>query len=530
MFYTDSVITNRRSEDVTANTFGKRLINMCRSTNLTITNGRSTSDDTGCITFFNHSGTSVIDYAIVNSHVQTELLHDFKVGGFNEFSDHAPIYLTLKTTQTHIPANCVCCDNDSSRITTSKVKWNSDQYDVIREHIAMFSDSLDNTFSDLEHNDNSIDICVERFTSALGDIFGSYCVHAVAQRCTCVCHKTQNKNVNKEKNKPWFCKKAQSLHRDYMNALMTFNSHRSSENRTLLTDVRRKYITFIMKQKRIFLRHEGNHIDFLRKHNPKFFFGHFKKNKHRTNTDLKIHDFHAHFSHLANVDTQTISQHTTDSINDMSNVYPDLDVDFTLDEVEYVLKRSKPDKTPGIDNVINEYFKEFHCIFSPMLLRLFNVILNTGYYPKMWAAGMIVPLHKKGDVNDTNNYRGITLLSHISKLFTSLVNNRLLNWSKTNDIISDAQFGFKPGFGTRDAMFALHGIVSNTLSKKKRLFCCFVDYQKAFDSISHDDLWFKSANLGIRGKLCYVIHSIYDNVSSCVQFNGQMSDFFKLSI
>lgn len=104
---------------------------------------------------------------------------------------------------------------------------------------------------------------------------------------------------------------------------------------------------------------------------------------------------------------------------------------------------------------------------------------------------IIVPIFKKGDNSDPNNYRGINLISNLSKLFTSILNSRLLNWSFDNNAITDAQFGFKPNYGTRDAIFALHSIITNTLSKGKRLYCAFIDFRKAFDSIDRSKPWFK---------------------------------------
>jgi hypothetical protein len=59
---------------------------------------------------------------------------------------------------------------------------------------------------------------------------------------------------------------------------------------------------------------------------------------------------------------------------------------------------------------------------------------------------------------------------------------RFLDWSSKNNIVSDAQYGFKPGYGTRDAIFALNGLISKTLKSHKRLYCCFIDYKCAFDT------------------------------------------------
>ena len=118
----------------------------------------------------------------------------------------------------------------------------------------------------------------------------------------------------------------------------------------------------------------------------------------------------------------------------------------------------------------------------------------------------------------------------MSKLFTSLINNRLLKWSESQNVVSDAQFGFKPNYGTKDAIFALHSIIYKTLKCKRKLYCCFVDHKKVFDSVPHIELWQKMIKSGITGKLFNVIHSIYKNVRACVKLNGQTSDFFKLSV
>ena len=104
---------------------------------------------------------------------------------------------------------------------------------------------------------------------------------------------------------------------------------------------------------------------------------------------------------------------------------------------------------------------------SPLLVRLFNVIFDSGNFPSIWTEGIIIPLLKKGHANDANNYRGITLISCLEKIFTSVINNRLLKWSNENSIVTDAQFGFKPGYGTTDAIFSLHTVISKVYQAKR---------------------------------------------------------------
>ena len=132
------------------------------------------------------------------------------------------------------------------------------------------------------------------------------------------------------------------------------------------------------------------------------------------------------------------------------------------------MKRLKSGKAHGSDCLLNEFFLESVDILAPHLCDLFNAIFNSGYFPEQWTEGIIIPLYKKGDKKCVNNYRGITLSSCLSKIFTSVLNRRLENFCKANDTISDAQFGFRKGRSTVDAMFALLSAVQNYLSNNKR--------------------------------------------------------------
>ena len=143
----------------------------------------------------------------------------------------------------------------------------------------------------------------------------------------------------------------------------------------------------------------------------------------------------------------------------------------------------------------------------------------------------MVPVYKKGNENDTNNYRGITLISCMGKLFTSILNRRLLKWDEENNVITDAQFGFRRGNSTIDAIFILQSLVNFHLKKKGgRLYCCFIDYRKAFDFVDRGKLWSKLIKQGITGKMLQIIKSLYDNVKSCVKYKGMLSEYYENKI
>ena len=110
---------------------------------------------------------------------------------------------------------------------------------------------------------------------------------------------------------------------------------------------------------------------------------------------------------------------------------------------------------------------------------LFNIILSSGKIPEMWSVGIVCPIYKgKGDPMDTDNYRGITILSCFGKLFTSILNERIYNFLNCNNLLGQEQAGFRKNYSTMDHVFSLHCIIDLYLQRRKRLFCTFIDYKK----------------------------------------------------
>ena len=135
-----------------------------------------------------------------------------------------------------------------------------------------------------------------------------------------------------------------------------------------------------------------------------------------------------------------------------------------------------------------------------------------GHFPEEWSEGYIIPLHKKGSINEVENFRGITLLSTLGKLFSRTINNRLSEWAEKYFILIEAQAGFRPGMSTVDNIFVLHSLITHFINRGKKLYCCFIDFTKAFDYVVRDNLWFKLVKLGLRGNILNIIKSMYQNV------------------
>ena len=160
------------------------------------------------------------------------------------------------------------------------------------------------------------------------------------------------------------------------------------------------------------------------------------------------------------------------------------------------------------------------------LHKLFNVVFEKGYFPSKWTEGFIVPLHKKGDVNLVENYRGITLLSTLGKLFSRILNNRLVEWAEEYSVYVEAQAGFRKHMGTVDNVFVLHGLITHLLNENKKLYAAFIDFTKAFDYVVRENMWSKLLKVGIRGKVINVIRSMYENIKSRVKSDNNLSNDF----
>ena len=142
------------------------------------------------------------------------------------------------------------------------------------------------------------------------------------------------------------------------------------------------------------------------------------------------------------------------------------------------------------------------------VLNLFNAILYCGKYPMAWRIAMLVPLHKKGDASIPSNYRGIALLSTLSKFFALMIETHLVSFQTSLKKIAAEQFGFTKNRRAQDPIFILDTLINSAIANKKALFVAFIDFEKAYDLVYRDALFFKMLRDGISGSLFRVIYSM----------------------
>jgi hypothetical protein len=245
---------------------------------------------------------------------------------------------------------------------------------------------------------------------------------------------------------------------------------------------------------------------------------------------LSLGEFYEYFKELFSNEDVFNSREVEDELSD--NIYTNLPVnildnEFSIDEIKQAISTLKNGKSPGYDLLIPELFKACKEIISPTLCKLFNIMLNNCLYPESWTKGIIIPVPKKGDLNDINNYRGITLTSIFSKFFSTMLDARLRKWAEQNNLLSEFQFGFRKGRSTVDCIFTLSSIIKHVITNEnKKLYCAFVDFRKAFDLVYRDGIWLKLIRYGCSSKMVQLLKKIYESVKSCVRLNNEKSEFF----
>ena len=124
---------------------------------------------------------------------------------------------------------------------------------------------------------------------------------------------------------------------------------------------------------------------------------------------ISWNQFFDHFKYLCTPHNDNIQANFEADLDSIQNsLYEELDVVITESEIAEAIKKLNTNKSCAEDNIINEIFIHCKTLLLPHLCKLFNTVYTSGFFPASWAKGCIVPVFKKGDCDDPNNYRGIS--------------------------------------------------------------------------------------------------------------------------
>ena len=184
--------------------------------------------------------------------------------------------------------------------------------------------------------------------------------------------------------------------------------------------------------------------------------------------------------------------------------------DTSADEVAKLIQRM-PNKSCGTDAIPTLVWKYCCDIVAPMLSKLFNYSIQEGVFPSILKRAHVIPIHKSGPRNDISNYRPISLLPTMSKIFEKLMNCRFTHYLESNNIFANNQFGFRKERCTSDAIVEFLDHAYKAIDSKKHMIAIFLDLSKAFDTIDHTILLNKLQHIGIHSNVLRWFQSYLSN-------------------
>ena len=191
-------------------------------------------------------------------------------------------------------------------------------------------------------------------------------------------------------------------------------------------------------------------------------------------------------------------------------------------EVSAAIHKMKDGKTPGPDNIHAELLKLLDQEAVGWLTKVFNNIYNTGKIPTEWLKSTFVAIPKKPRAKRCSDYRTISLMSHLLKVFLKIIHQRLFRLCEEQ--LGRSQFGFRDALGTRDALFATQVLFQRCRDVNCDVHVCLIDYQKAFDTVNHEKLIGILRSIGLDDKDLRIIINLYWNQTANIKIEGELSD------
>ena len=180
---------------------------------------------------------------------------------------------------------------------------------------------------------------------------------------------------------------------------------------------------------------------------------------------------------------------------------------ISQDEIKNAIKNLKNSNSSGDDEITSSFVKLSAPVLIPALHMIFNLSLTSGVYPHKLKIAKVVPIHKKGDSTSMNNYRPISILSTINKIFEKILHARLTKYIDDFNILYKYQFGFRKNHSTELALIEIVDQIRMSLDNGNMTCGIFIDLSKAFDTVNHEILIDKLNHYGIRGKALDLLKS-----------------------
>ena len=480
---------SRGNVDTTVSPQGRALVEFCKSSDLCIVNGRVDGDRIGQHTCHSYNGGhSTVDYFIVSSVLFPKVVHMHVLAHEPDaLSVHSALHLKLRFAQSQ-PVKSL----SSSEVHLVRYKYNPELNDGYLARITQQVSPLFEHANRCANVDTTLDILQQCIASTASSIYG-----VKSRSCS-----------NTAPHNKWFDQELKTLRRDLRSAWALGPPH-------MARILQKRFRNLVKRKKQMYYKQRSASLSALAKECPAAFWKAYTI-KQPVQHAIPPSTWSTYFAGLLGApSSQLVTFDHPDSLVSSYDLPSLVGLNENIDgtEVLAALQKLRRNKAAGLDGIRAEYILDAGEVLLPFLTMLFNRIFREGF-PASLGTGLIFPIYKAGDVSDPGNYRGITVGPVIAKLFAMILDARITDWTEDHNIRARGQAGFRRDFRTTDNIFVLRSLLEKY--KGKRLYCCFVDFKKAFDTVPRHMLWAVLHNIGIRGDMLRCLQSMYGHDTACV--------------
>ena len=181
-------------------------------------------------------------------------------------------------------------------------------------------------------------------------------------------------------------------------------------------------------------------------------------------------------------------------------------------------------KSAGLDNIPNKLLKIAAEVVAPSLTKIFIQSIITGTFPEEWKEARVSPLYKNGAKNDPSNYRPISVIPTVSKIYEKIIYDQLYDYLNTHNLLTHCQSGFRSFHSTLTTLLEATNDWSVNIDNGMLNGVVFIDLKKAFDTIDHEILLLKLSNYGVDSTSLKLFESYLTNRSQKCKVNGELSN------
>lgn len=562
-------IPPRISIDEIVNGHGKSLLDFTRDSKFCILNGRLCPENDN-YTFLSSRGKSVVDY-IITPHECLNMCQKFEVYTCNEIIDKYKLH-SLINSKSKPPDHSIISLEFAYTYNIYQNRDEKEQVGNVGNHetgnplynnkIYNFRNKPENFLKNdewktnieeivqtLENNINNqqeLDSVFENFCKCLFSEFDKTLkFKTIGSKKTKRYYKSHKPYWDEELSNKWkIMREREQLYTKYKGRYKFIKQKLLSE----FKEHQHAFDKILRKKERAYNREQIISFDEINPNNPKEFWDKLKKlgPKRKTSIPIKVRkneeiitnetevlntwkeDFEKLYNCPVNQDDEFHNEiKRKKEQNEQSQVEnEEINHNITIEEVRQAVNKLKDGKATGVDCVQNECLKQDTIL--NVLWKLLYLCFDKSIVPSIWLKAIISPIPKcsKKDPYIPLNYRGISLLSCVSKTYTSILNTRIINYCENNNLLEDEQNGFRKNRSCADHIFSLNTIIRNRINNKESTFCAFVDFEKAFDWVNRDLLLYRLQQYNVNGKVYKAIRKLYSNTWSCIRLNSSYTEFF----